>query len=144
MQVPHAAVVLVADGGCWRLLRNAGTAVKIRLETVAEDRLDNPASHETQRDAPGRSFESASSARHAYAGADDHQQREDAFGRAAFDRLVAAAGPSTPAIIVAAPRMLGVLRAARSRHPRIEVLAEIDKDLTGHDLRDIAASLAAA
>lgn len=129
MIVPHGTLTLVIDGGGLRLLRNSDREPGIRLDLIEQRTFHNPPNRSLISDGPGRSFESASPARHAYAAPDHHRQREERFARDAVEMLREWAGRTVPVILVAPPRMLGILRARLDKGLAGDVIAEIDKDL---------------
>ncbi|KQX20051.1 MULTISPECIES: baeRF12 domain-containing protein [unclassified Sphingomonas] len=130
MLLPHGTLILVVDGSRMRLLRNGGNDVSVELEVLEESALDNPASHVLGSAAPGRAFESSGSARHSYSASDLHQRREDRFGQEAMKLLCRKALDGVPIVMIAPPHMLATLRAARDHRLQLQVLAEIDKDMT--------------
>ena len=141
MLVPHNSLVLVVDGGRFRLLRNRGTLQAVDLETLAEETKAIPANRALEPDRPGRSFEGHGASRHAYKAADEDQRAEDDFGRHALAVAATAAGGAMPLILISPPPMLGILRAVYATHPHLTILAEIDKDLTMHSLAEIVGAL---
>jgi len=134
--VPHGAIILVADGGGMRLMRNAGSNVAPHLEVIDEHIFHNPATHADGSDRPGRAFESAGVARHAYAGSDTHQRREDAWAEQAYALL--RKHREAPAIVIAPPHILGSMRSCYSSDFRRRLIAEIDKDLAHHAPPEVA------
>lgn len=129
MIVPHGTLVLVIDDGGMRLLRNSGREPGIRLDLLEQRTFHNPPNRSLISDGPGRSFESASPARHAYAVPDHHRKREERFAAEAVELLRKGAGRAVPVVLVAPPRMLGILRARLRKDLAGDVIAEIDKDL---------------
>ena len=117
---------------------------------VADLEGDRRPTREIGAERPGRTQESANSARHAYAPRVDWHQFEkhlfakriaamieQAFERKAFDEL----------ILVAPPKALGELRAALHRDVHRHIRTEEHKDLTGlaeHELVQRVAALVAA
>jgi protein required for attachment to host cells len=98
-------------------------------------------SPEMQSDNKGAGGRHASSS----ANPDDSQQDEDgfAFGIAAMLNQQVLAGHIKNLVIIAAPRTLGELRKHYHKTLSSKLLGEIAKDLTGHSLKDVAATLAA-
>lgn len=133
--------VLVADGGRARVLQARGPDRGLDLILEREASLHRTAELGTDR--PGRSYESATSARHAHVTTDFHRAEERDFlrGMAAtleaerrgkrFDRLV----------VVAPPVALGELRKLLSGPVRSMLVGEIDKDLTKVALVDLPGHL---
>lgn len=141
MLIPHGAHILVCDGGHMQLLRNAGRELEPRLEPIAERALKNPATHVLSDDAPGRRFESAGVGGSAYVTVDEHQKREDAFGADALALTAARIEPDTPLIVIAPPRMLGLLRKRMPASLARQVIREFDKDIAHRKPQDVAAFL---
>lgn len=130
MLIPHGTLILVIDGSRMLLLRNRGTNTSPTLETIEQDKIDNPATHVLGSEAPGRAFESGGVARHSYAAPDLHQRREDRFGEDMLEPLRQHASDGAPVILIAPPHMLGTLRAACDHPLDKQIIAEFDKDLT--------------
>ncbi len=143
---PVRTWILIADGAHGRLFENRGHGKG--LEAVSEEfEADHRPDHEIVDDRLGRTFESASSARHAITPRHDpHRELKRDFAERlaklldkrrqerAFDRL----------IIVAPSKVLGDLRKALSESVRELVTAELDKDLTKTPVAELPAHLAVA
>lgn len=143
VSVPHGSLVVVADHAKALLIRNNGTPIAPDLE-VREviEAPENPPTHEQGTDRPGRAqFGSHGSAVeqtdwHAQAGRRFMEDIAKAIDKAlgnGFDSVV----------LVAPPRALADLRNALSDQVRAAVVSELDKDLTGMPVGDIARHLAA-
>ena len=145
MKIEHGTLVIVADGAKLLLFRNEGDSKYAVLETLSHEERDNPAAHEQGTDSPGRTHSSVGSSRSSYQETDWHQQAEEDFARHAATELERAAQghPDGGIVVVAAPRTLAELRHHYGRATQERLLAEIDKDLTGHTTDDIAAVIAA-
>ena len=134
MQIPHGAIVAVADGEILNLFRNAGDEAAPQLAAMD--------------DAPVSSANKGSGGRHHSSSANpsDSQQDEDGFAAGIADLLNKRVLDHKigALIIIAAPRTLGELR--KHYHKTLEAIrvGEIAKDLTGHSVADIAKSIAAA
>jgi protein required for attachment to host cells len=143
--------IVVADGVRARIFVDWGAAGgEPRPVPVADLEGDRRPTREIGAERPGRTQESATTARHAYAPRVDWHQFakhlfakrvaaliEQAFERKAFDEL----------ILVAPPKALGELRAALHRDVHRHIRAEEHKDLTGlaeHELIQRVAALVAA
>lgn len=132
--------ILVADGARARVLANEGPG-KGLSDALDRDFVGvNLLTREAVSDRPGRTQESATTARHAMEPRTDWHRFEknqfakrmaeildEAAQRKAFDRL----------ILIAPPQALGDLRAALGRHAAGKVTAELDKDLTHVALHDL-------
>ncbi len=95
-------------------------------------------------DSAGRSFDSHGQGRHALASPHDPKDTEmSRFAEDVIDSMVAEiqAGHVRRYALVAAPTFLGHLRQALAKHKVPEPEQSIAKDLVGHDVADIAASL---
>jgi protein required for attachment to host cells len=142
MNIRHDALILVADGQKYLLLRNHGDFRQpdLKVEGGAERR--GAPSREMGTDRPGRSFASMGTARSALAETDWQQQAEDRFAAEAVAALAECAnGGDGDIIVVAPPRALAELRRHYPAAVKGRLAAEIDKDLTGHRVEDIAAIL---
>ena len=130
---PKITWILIADGARARIVANDGPNKGVRQVEGADFRTDHSASGELTSDRPGRTFDSAGSARHAMEpGSDPHRQAKRAFADTvasflhdqamdkSFDRL----------IVVAPAKSLGDLRAAMTDPVRALIYAEKTKDLT--------------
>lgn len=141
---PKITWVLVADGARARVLMTRGW--EHGLEPVGHHEFvgDRRRTREIGAERPGRVFESADSSRHAYAPRVDwHEFEKERFAREMagmlnrarveqrFDRLV----------LVAPPATLGDLRRELDRATVRTVFAELPKDLTHVEVRDLPAHL---
>ncbi|MDG2532524.1 host attachment family protein [Sphingomonas sp. HITSZ_GF] len=143
MQVPHDAVVMVADGRKLLMLRNEGDAVHPNLLVEHKDEQENPANTDQATDSPGRSFQSVGSRRSAFEETDFHQLEEDRFAAdaAALLRDRALRNEFETLIIVAPPRTLGELRKHYHKEVSDRLAGELAKDLTGHPVPEIEQAL---
>jgi protein required for attachment to host cells len=142
MLVPHGTMILVLDGAKMALLRNRGTDFVPELDPI--DHAVHPAAStaELGTDRPGRSFSSQGPGRSAYPATDFHQAEEDGFAKAAAATLDALAAQSDAKfIVVAAPRVLGVIRKHYGAEVRKRLICEIDKDYASHPAAEIASLL---
>ncbi len=131
--------VVVADGRRMLFFRNAGTPLEPNLELVQSEEQDNPADRDQSSDAPGRTFNSASTRRHAYEETDFHQLEEDRFAAETAGRLreYALNGSFDQLIVIAPPRTLGEIRKHYHKDVSSRLIGELDKDLTGHTVSQI-------
>jgi protein required for attachment to host cells len=142
VNIRHNALVLVADGQKYLLLRNHGDfrAPALKVEGAAE-RKGAP-TRELGTDKPGRSFASTGAGRSSMEETDLQQQAEDRFAAEAAAALAQRAnGSAGDIIVVAPPRTLAELRRHYAAPVKARLAAEVDKDLTGHSVDDIAAIL---
>lgn len=144
--IPRNAYVIVGDGRKALFLRNEGGGAALRLKTERTLTNDNPATREQGSDQPGRSMQSVGSSRSAMEQTDWHEIGEQRFARTIADAIEELArDPAIPGfVIAAAPRTLAELRRLLSDHVKTRIIAEIDKDLTGHPVPDIERHLMAA
>lgn len=152
MQVPHDAVILVADGQKMLLLKNEGNPLEPRF-TVEESRIhESPKDSDQKSDAAGRASSTGSvggqfAPSHGnMEEADYHQLEEDRFAAQIVEDLneKAVSGLLGTLIVVAPARMLGALRKHYGKELMDCLGGEIDKDLTGHPVPDIETVLSAA
>ena len=135
---------LVADAQHARFLARhlpAGPWVEHKSEAIE---IDNPRSHEQGSERPGRSHESATTARHAIEPrSDPHRAAKQSFAHRLTERLEAAAeaGRYARLLLVAPPAFLGDLRAALGDQARRRLSGSLDKDLTQQPLAGIIAHL---
>jgi len=145
MKIPRDALVFVGDGRKALFLRNVGDAEAPNLTAEAVSTDDNPSTHEQGTDRPGRTFKRAHTNRRASMEPTDwHELEKHRFaGRvaAAIEGLVRAEKVKA-IIIVAPPRTLADLRKAFHADVKKRIIAEVEKDLTGHPVADIEEHLA--
>lgn len=143
MQIPHDAVVLVADGRKMLLFRNAGDEQYPDLQVLAHDEKQVPAREDMGRDEPGVTFSGSKGSgavgnapgannRSGYEENDFHQLEEDRFAAdcAEMLRMRALANDFKQLIVVAPPRALGELRKHYHKEVEARLLGEIAKDVT--------------
>ncbi len=140
MIIRHNALVLVADGKKYLLLRNTGDLRQPQLSYEGGGEKENPATGQQGSDQPGRAFASVGSARSAMDQTDWHQIEEDRFAGRVAEMLgvLADAGDFEELIVVAPPKSLAELRDSFDRSVTTRLVAEIPKDLTKHPVAEIA------
>ncbi len=145
LRIPHNAYVIVGDGRKALFLRNNGKGAALDLKTEQVFQNDNPPTREQGTSPPGRSFQSVGSSRSSVEQTDWHEIGEQRFARTVTDALEALARDrDVPGfVIIAPPRTLADLRQAFGADIKHRIIAEIDKDLTGHPIKDIAKHLTA-
>jgi protein required for attachment to host cells len=166
MNVPHNAIVVVADGRKMLLLRNEGDAEHLNLQVERKEIHDNPKDSDQKSDAAGRASSTQTGANappiaqggamHAKGGGaqfapsrgsmgetDYHQMEEDRFAAEVAEMLKRQAlSKSVQTLIVAAPpHTLGELRKHYHKEVQALIAGEIDKDLTGHTVPQIEEAL---
>jgi protein required for attachment to host cells len=134
MQLPKDATIAVADGEKLNLFHNAGDVANPKLVALpAADVLSgnkgSGARHQSSSANPGNS-----------------QVEEDGFsaGVAEFLNRQVLDGKIANLVIIASPRALGEMRKHYHNKLTATLVGEISKDLTGHSMRDIEKSIAAA
>ena len=162
MQVPHNALVLVADGRKMLLFRNDGDAQHLNLQVEDKDILASLRDRDHKSDRAGQASSTQSGpgappiaqggSMHAqgqgaqfapslgtFEETDYHQQEADRFAADVADLLNGRAlADGFDALIVAAPpRTLGELRKHFRQEVSSRLTAEIDKDLTKHPVPEI-------
>lgn len=144
--IPHNAYVIVGDGRKALFLRNDGGAAAISLKTERILTNDNPPTRDQGSDQPGRSIQSVGSSRSAMEQTDWHKIGEQRFAKTIAEALEELArNADIPGfVIAAAPRTLAELRRVLDDNVKTRIIAEIDKDLTGHPVPDIEKHLMAA
>jgi protein required for attachment to host cells len=137
MLLPKDTHILVVDGSHARIFRNDGTDRLDLVQLCSTDRTAI-ADHLRGPDAPGRVFESATVARHAYAAPHPDEMAGNGFAEAAQTLAITMAG-SAPVVVAAPPDILGWLRRHRPKeHGKpFMPLAEIARDLVHTPVEDI-------
>lgn len=138
---PVRTWVLVADAGQAKFYENLGPGKGLTELGGEAMKHDLPPTRDIGTDKPGRSFDSAGEGRHAMAPRVDwHEQAKSDFARTVAARLDKALKKKSfdRLILVAPPKMLGDLRAALSDRTSKHVTGEINKDLTGLTVTQIA------
>jgi protein required for attachment to host cells len=138
-RIPYDALVLVGDGHKAVFYRNKGDAVNPNLivEQVLEN--DNPPTREQGTDRPGAAGGGPNGQRGAMGDTDWHRLEETRFATDIADALYKAAhaGRFSKLVVAAPPKTLGELRKAFHKEVSQRIVAEVNKDLTGHDVGDI-------
>jgi protein required for attachment to host cells len=168
MQVPHNALVVVADGRKMLFLRNEGDTQALNLRVEQKEIHENPKDSDHKTDAAGQSRSTQSGpgapavaqngSMHARGGGaqfapargtmgevDFHQLEEDRFAAEIADMLKkrALTGDFDALIVAAPPKTLGEMRKHYHKEVQSRLAGEINKDLTGHTVEQIAAMLTA-
>jgi protein required for attachment to host cells len=141
MLVAHDTHIMVIDGANKSLFRNRGKDFAPDLERIDHRQRQTGRTSDLGSDKPGRSFQSTGSTRSTYESTDYHQQEEDEFAEAAADQLNALLTNGSGAILIAAPRVLGVMRKRLTPQARSRITVEIDKDYAQRSVEDIVALL---
>lgn len=138
MDVPHNAWILVADGEKFLLLRNEGDREYPNFQVITHREIVNPPTREQGTDQPGR-YNDAGVGRSAVEQTDWHWLGKERFARDLAERLHdwAYRQRFDKLVVVAAPRILGVLRPAYHEEVQKRLLAEVAKDLSNHTVEKI-------
>jgi len=135
--------VLVADGQKALFLRNDLNTKDYDLRVVWHQESENPPSIDQGSDRAGRANSVPGMRRAALQETDWHQLSEDHYGKeiaAILDRA-AHDGAFDEIVLVAPPKVLGVLRAEISQKTMKKVVAEVPKTLTNHPIEKIESLL---
>lgn len=138
MKIAQGMLVMALDGNKMRLLRNAGDAIRPKLEVVKEEHATNPKSSDQGSDRPGRTFSSHDQRRSGYSDTDWHDEAESTFVAKAVEQLDQTCRETNArAVIFAAPKALGVFRKHIGAVGDERILAKIPKDMVNSSLNDI-------
>jgi protein required for attachment to host cells len=143
MHLPHNSVVLVADGRKMLFLRNEGDAEFPNLVVEKAQEQDNPATRDQATDSAGRASSPQGGVQSSVEPTDFHQIEEDRFAADAADFLKTGAlkNKYDSLIVIAPPKTLGELRKHYHKEVSSRLKGELDKDLTGHPIKDIEKAL---
>ncbi|WP_022704983.1 host attachment protein [Pseudorhodobacter ferrugineus] len=145
-KLKNGAWVLVADGEKALFLVNDGDETNLDLRVIRKDEQDNPPTREQAANRPGRVQESVGHGVSAMADTDWHELAKERFAIDLADLLYhrAHAGRFEQLVIVAAPQILGVLRASIHSTVADKLVIEIPKHLTNQPIDKIEHQVAAA
>jgi len=137
---------VVADGAKALILVNDGTDAQPVMSVLAKAELENPPSHAQGIERPGRQSERGSGTRSAVEVTDWHELAEAGFLRDFTQRLNRAAEADRfgRLLLVAPPKVLGLLRPELGAATQARVVAEIGSDLTKHPVSEIERHIARA
>lgn len=143
MHLPHNSVVLVADGRKMLFLRNEGDAEFPNLVVEKAQEQANPATRDQATDSAGRASSPQGGVQSSVEPTDFHQIEEDRFAADAADFLKTGAlkNDYDSLIVIAPPKTLGELRKHYHKEVSSRLKGELDKDLTGHPIKDIEKAL---
>jgi protein required for attachment to host cells len=132
-------MVVVADSEKALFMINRTDAEDPNLDIVRVDEEDNPPDREQKANRAGQNQESAAPGVRTYEETDFHELQKDRFAADLADKLykMAHRGRFDRLVIVAAPQVLGVVRAEMHKEVDDKVVAEIAKTLTNHPLHEI-------
>ena len=134
MMLPQGAVVAVADGEKLVMFENEGDERELKLRTLPAPSVE------------AGSTSSGAGHHSSAANPNESQAAEDGFasGTASLLNRQVLDGTISNLVIIAAPRTLGELRKHYHKALSAVLMHEIAKDLTGHSMKDIEKTLAAA
>jgi len=141
--IPHNSVVLVADGRKMLFLRNEGDNEFPNLIVESAQEQDNPATRDQATDSAGRASSPQGGVQSSVEPTDFHQIEEDRFAADAAEFLKTGAlkNKYDSLIVIAPPKTLGELRKHYHKEVTSRLKGELDKDLTGHPIKDIEKAL---
>lgn len=141
MQIPHDAMVVVADGRKMLLFRNEGDELYPKLEVVEHDEKVATAREDSPSHAPGsrHDYGAGMQQRSGMEETDVHQLEEDRFAASTADMLKRRAlrNEFSKLIIVAPPRALGELRKHYHKEVAARIIGEIAKDFANRPTGEI-------
>jgi protein required for attachment to host cells len=143
---PTKTWILIADGARARILLNEGPGKGVAPLEGGTFESAHDATRDLGDGKPGRTFESANTARHAYEPrTDPHRElkRDFAVELAAMLDQRLLEKDYDRVILVAPPKMLGDLRGALTDAVRAVLYAELDKDLTKTPVKELPGHLGA-
>jgi protein required for attachment to host cells len=140
VNIPTDALVLVGDGRKALFLRNRGTPAQLELVTERVLEQDNPPTRDQGSDRPGRYLGPDGVSRSATEETDWHQLAEDRFAQEIADALYrsAHARQFSALVVIAPPKVLGILRQTFHKEVTTRLVAEVPKDLTSHPIPEIS------
>lgn len=143
-RIPHNGWLLLCDGAKALVLRNAGNIDQLNLVVVDTELEPHAPTRELGTDRPGRVYQSEGGSRSSMQETDWHDQAEEGFVSHVAERFKAAVvGHEVDGIIlVAPPRVLGMLRKHLDPSLRSTVIAEVAKDLLKFPISQIESYLA--
>lgn len=140
MQIPHDAMVMVADGRKRLLFRNEGDEKFPKLEVVEHETKIIPAREDMGTDEPGIQQQAGGLGGVAgYENTDFHQLEEDRFAAdtAEMLKMRALRNEFSKLIVVAPPRALGELRKHFHKEVEARIIGEIAKDFANRPTDEI-------
>jgi protein required for attachment to host cells len=138
-RIPHNSLILVGDGQKALFLRNKGNPRQVDLVVERILERDNPPTREQGADRPGRSTASPGVARSAMEEVNWHHLGKERFADELANVLYrhAHANLFDRLIIIAPPKILGILRKAFHAEVVDRIAAEIPKELTSLPVAEI-------
>jgi protein required for attachment to host cells len=145
LEIPHGALILVGDGRKALFLRNHGAQTHVELTVERVLKQDDPPTRDQGTDRPGRYRGGDGVSKSAFEETDWHQLAEDRFATEISSTLnrLAHENRFNHLILVAPPKVLGVVRTHLDKETSSRVVAEVHKDLTSQPIAEIARTLSA-
>lgn len=134
ISIDHDAWVFVGDGEKALVFRNEGDRDFPNFQVIHNLQADNPKTSDQGSDAPGRQVDGVGPQRSAMDDTDWHQLEKCRFAKDMAEMLYKAAhkGNFKKLVVAAPPVVLGDLRKAFHKEVKDRIIAEVDKELTGH------------
>ena len=131
--------IVLADGEKALFLVNDGDEEFPNFNVVRKETQPNPPTREQGTDSPGRFNDGPSVQRSAVDETDWHRFEKDRFAHDLSEILYSAAhrGEFQRLVLVAAPKVLGTLRAEMHEAVASRITAEVPKTLTNHPLDEV-------
>jgi protein required for attachment to host cells len=138
--------IVATDGGKALIMRNDGTVQEPQLTVLRKHDQDVPPTRDLGTDRPGRTHTGIGLGRSAMEPTDFHQQAEDRLMTEVAAGLAEDLRQQrfSSLVVAAAPTALGALRKAMSTELRKAVVAEVPKDFTKMDTRQLGLALSQA
>lgn len=133
--------VVVTDSEKALFLRNLTDHENPNLDLFDAEEQENPSDREQGANRPGRMNDGGMGQRSALDDTDWHELQKERFAADLAEKLYAEAhrGAFERLVLVAAPKVLGDLRAALHKEVADKIVAEIPKTLTNHPIAQIEA-----
>ena len=137
--------VVVADGEKALILGNRSRSTTPDLQVVAREEQDNPPTAAQSTDRAGRRSDGGPNQRSAMEETNWHDLAKGKFARDLCHLLSVHAqrGEFDKLVLVAAPQVLGAMRAEMAPAVTNAIVAEVPKTLTNHPVPDIEKRLSA-
>lgn len=138
MLLPTGTWIVLADSGRYLVMENTGSASELRLKLLRSEEQDLPLESEDGSGRPGR-MSQPSTPKSAFEETDWRRLAKAEWAKELADQLNnwASTGKFDKLLLAAAPRTLGDLRPHMSGALKAKLVAELDKDLTKHHVKDI-------
>ncbi len=138
MLIAHDILIMAVDGARMSLFRNHGTDREPKLELLAEKENKASSAAELGDERPGRVYQSSGQGSGAYEATDLHQKQEDEFVLEMAELFnFHMANSERRAILIAPPKVLGIMRTHLLDEVRTQIVAEIAKDYCGQSALEL-------